>query len=81
MTTVSPKVVLDAQEKALTEARVSAKLSKDIHLLQAKSGWSIRVLADFYGVPASTLAGWRSGHCPKNLETYLLIIFTAEKLS
>ena len=77
----NPKKVLDAQDAVYDKVRVSAKLSKDIRLLQEKSGWSIRTMADFYGVPRSTLENWRTGHCPKNLEIYLLIIFSAEKLS
>ena len=81
MVVPNPKVVLDAQEIALDEARVSAKLQKDIKLLQEKSGWNVQQMADFYGVPRSTLENWRTGHCPKNLEIYLLIIFSAEKLS
>jgi DNA-binding transcriptional regulator YiaG len=80
MVTVSPKMVLDAQEKASSEARISAKLQRDIKLLQQRSGWSIRTMADFYGVPSSTLGSWRAGHCPKQLQTYLLIIFSAEHL-
>ena len=81
MVIANPKMVLDAQEKAFDEVRISAKLRKDIILLQEKSGWSARQLADFMGVPSSTLGSWRTGHCPKNLKIYLLIIFTAEKLS
>jgi DNA-binding transcriptional regulator YiaG len=80
MVIANPKLVLDAQDAALNKARVSAKLSRDIKLLQQKSGWSIRVMADFYDIPPSTLADWRAGHCPRNLETYLLIIYSAEHL-
>ena len=76
----NPKRVLDIQGQVYDKARVSAKLRKDIILLQEKSGWSISTMADFYGVPRSTLENWRTGHCPKNLQIYLLIIFTAEKL-
>ena len=81
MVTVSPKMVLDAQEKASSEARVSAKLRKDIILLQEKSGWSVRQMADFMDIPSSTLGSWRAGHIPKNLKVYLLLIFWSEKLS
>jgi len=81
MVIANPKMVLEAQDAVYDKARISAKLRKDIILLQEKSGWSISTMADFYGVPRSTLENWRTGHCPKNLQIYLLIIFTAEHLS
>jgi len=77
----NPKRVLDIQGQVYDKARVSAKLRKDIILLQEKSGWSVRQMADFMDIPSSTLGSWRAGHIPKNLKVYLLLIFWSEKLS
>jgi hypothetical protein len=78
----NPKVVLDAQEKALSKATTDARtLSTDIRLLQHVSGWTVREMADFYDIPFTTLEDWRKGKCPKNLKLMYSIRYSVENIS
>lgn len=78
----NPKVVLDALDRTLPKATMAARsLSDDIRLLQKISGWTVREMADFYGVPRATLEDWRQRECPKNLKYIYSIRDSAEHLS
>jgi DNA-binding transcriptional regulator YiaG len=78
----NPKVVLDAQERALPQAAKAARsLSSDILRLKETSGWSDLELADFFGTSRTTIEHWRYGECPKNIELIYSIRFTTENLS